>query len=93
MCLFHFSEGLTVPRFEPRPRPADELAGYYVSTEPVAPLTVEPVGDLLGNLIASGVDLRITPSLWPLHDALVGATLDFSMIRLQNAAPRDANNR
>lgn len=65
----------------------DAPAGYFVSTVAVTPLSVEPVGDLLERLAESGVELRITPSLWPLHDALVTATLDFSMIRLRNAAP------
>lgn len=65
----------------------DGPAGYYGSTEAVRPLSVEPIGDLLGRLVASGVELRITPSLWPLRHALVAATLDFSMIRLRNATP------
>jgi len=65
----------------------DEPAGYYGSTEPVAPLSIEPMRDLLGRLVESGVELRITPSLSPLRNALVAATLDFSMIRMGNATP------
>ena len=61
--------------------------GYFVSRQTVAPLLVEPVGDLLARLVAAGIELRITPSLWPLHRALVGATLHFSMIRMRNAQP------
>ena len=65
----------------------DGIAGYYASHEPVEPLSVEPVGDLLKALIDFGVELRITPSLWPLHKAVVNSTLPFSMIRMRNATP------
>jgi hypothetical protein len=65
----------------------DEPAGYYISHQPVTPLRIEPAGDLLARLVAAGVELRITPSLWPLRHALVGSSLGFSMIRLRNAHP------
>jgi hypothetical protein len=64
--------------------------GYFVSYTPVTPVRVEPVGDLLTRLIGAGVELRLTPSLWPLHRALVPATLHFSMIRMRNARPESA---
>lgn len=70
--------------------PHDEPAGYHVSREPVVPLGVEPVGDLLAALVKAGVELRLTPSLWPLHQALAASTLGFSMIRLRNAVPEPA---
>jgi hypothetical protein len=59
--------------------------GCHVSRETVTPLSVEPVGDLLTRLRDAGVELRITPSLWPLRSALLDATLHFSMIRMRNA--------
>ena len=59
--------------------------GYHLSREPVVPLSVAPVGDLLARLIAAGIELRITPSLWPLRRALLPATVNFSMIRMRNA--------
>jgi hypothetical protein len=65
----------------------DEPAGYFVSPEAVEPLQVEPAGDLLARLVAAGVELRITPSLWPLRHAVVQSTLDFSIIRMRNAQP------
>ncbi len=64
----------------------DPESGYHVSREPVAPLAVEPVGDLLAALVSSGAVLRFTPSLWSLHRALARSTLGFSMIRMWNAA-------
>lgn len=67
-------------------RVEDENAGYYVSAEAVVPLGVEPLGDPLERLASAGVELRLTPSLAPLRDALVPSTVPFSMIRLRNAA-------
>ena len=61
--------------------------GYYLSREPVTPLAVEPVGDLLARHAEAGIELRITPSLWPLRRALLSASLHFSMIRMRNAQP------
>ncbi len=69
-------------------RLADACAGYWVSTEPVRPLRVEPVADLPAELARRGVELRPMPELWPLHDAVASSTLEFSMIRMRNARPR-----
>jgi len=68
--------------------PIDEGAGYYISREPVVPLAVTQIDDILGGLLARDVELRVTPSLWPLHDAVVASTLRFSIIRMRNAQPR-----
>jgi len=67
--------------------PHDENAGNWVVREAVTPLAVEPAGDLLARLVAAGVELRVTPSLWPLRHALVASSLEFSMVRLRNARP------
>ena len=69
------------------PQGAHGGPGYYLAREPVVPLSVEPVGDLLARFVAAGIELRITPSLWPLHRALIPATLHFSMVRMRNAQP------
>jgi hypothetical protein len=68
--------------------PVDEGAGYYIAREPVVPLTVTPIDDILGALLARDVELRVMPSLWQLHDAVVASTLHFSIIRMRNAQPR-----
>jgi len=65
----------------------DRFAGYFVSQTTVVPTRVEPAGDLLSRLAASGVELRFVPSLLPLRDRLVASTVEFSMIRLRNASP------
>jgi hypothetical protein len=63
----------------------DRSAGYHVSPEPVAPLAVAAFSDLLAALLELGVELRFTPSLWPLQRAVAASSLEFSMIRMRNA--------
>ena len=66
----------------------DSVAAYYVSREAVRPLAVRRVDDLLGELLRRDVELRLTPSLWPLRDAVLASSLPFSFIRMSNAQPR-----
>ena len=66
------------------------MDGYYTSKVPVVPESVRPVGDLLEAVTAEDTELRITPSLWTLHDAIQDSTLHFSMLRMRNASPRQA---
>jgi hypothetical protein len=68
----------------------DECAGYFVSRVAVAPVCVEVLDDPIAELRRRGVDLRILPNLWPLRDAVVASTLQFSIIRMRNALPREA---
>jgi hypothetical protein len=65
----------------------DDSAGYYVSRESVTPIEVAPVGDLLEAICGAGIELRLTPSLWPLRHAVVNSSLEFSIIRMRNAQP------
>lgn len=67
----------------------DAGAGYYISREPVAPSRVTPIDDLLAALLAHDVELRVMPSLWRLCDAVVASSLQFSIIRMRNAQPRE----
>jgi hypothetical protein len=69
----------------------DECAGYFVSSLPVVPAHVELLSNLIGHLLERGVELRFVPSLWPLRDAVVASTLQFSIIRMRNAQPREAS--
>jgi len=66
----------------------DPIAVYYVTHKSVRPLSVRRVDDLLAELAARDVELRITPSLWPLRDAVLASSLHFSFIRMANAQPR-----
>jgi hypothetical protein len=82
---------LFVYRFSPETfAPLQNDAWMYVSREAVTPLSVEPVGDLMARLRDANVELRITPSLWPLWHAVVASSLHFSGIRLRNAQPEIA---
>lgn len=66
----------------------DAGAGYYVSETAVWPLKRELIEFPLQEMIHRGAELRIVPSLWPLHDAIGDSTLEFSCIRMRNAQPR-----
>lgn len=66
----------------------DANGGFWVARHEVVPLDVAPVGDLLRRHAGAGMELRITPSLWPLADAVAASTLGFSLVRMGNAAPR-----
>ena len=68
--------------------PREEADGHWVTREEVVPLSVDAVGDLLMRHAEAGIELRITPSLWPLHDAVLNTGLRFSMVRMRNALPR-----
>lgn len=66
----------------------DEGAGYHISRQAVAPLAMRTVDNMLLELAEHDVEIRILPSLWPLWDAVVNSSLQFSMIRMRNAQPR-----
>ena len=66
----------------------DECAGYFVSRVPVTPVRVEVFENPMAELRRRGVELRIAPNLWPLRDAVVESSLQFSIIRMRNTLPR-----
>ncbi len=66
----------------------DQCAGYFHSTESIVPKQVEIIEDLLSALASCGVEVRVLPSLWALHDAVVESTLSYSIIRMRNAETR-----
>jgi hypothetical protein len=67
----------------------DECAGYFVSRQSVRPARVDVIDDPIAALLKRGVELRILPTLGPLRDAIVASTLQFSIIRMRNAADSD----
>ena len=69
--------------------PYEEAAGYWIAREPVEPIEVVELGDLLARHAQAEIELRIVPNLWPLWDRVVASSLDFSGIRLANAQPRE----
>ena len=66
----------------------DPTAGYWVSRREVRPAAMLVITDLPGAICAKNADLRFEKNLWQLHDAVAASTLEFSMIRMRNAAPR-----
>ena len=65
-----------------------EVAGYWVSRATIEPLETVPLDGLVERHVTAGITLRTEASLWPLWDAIVGSTLEFSGICLRNARPR-----
>jgi len=68
--------------------PDPEVGGYWLSHEPVAPLELVELGDLLSRHAQAGIELRLAENLWPLWDRVVASTVEFSGMRLRNALPR-----
>ncbi|BAU53213.1 DUF6886 family protein [Mucilaginibacter gotjawali] len=64
----------------------DESAGYYVSYQPAVPQSVIPVSDILSALLSRNIELRFMPSLVRLAEDVSKSTLNFSNIRMRNAA-------
>lgn len=67
--------------------PHPEVGGYWISHEMVEPLELVELGDLLVRHAESGIELRLVQNLWPLWSSVIESTLEFSGIRLRNAAP------
>jgi hypothetical protein len=68
--------------------PDPGVGGYWLSRDPVAPLELVELGDLLSLHADAGIELRILENLWPLWDRVIASTLEFSGIRLRNTLPR-----
>ena len=73
---------LPVAAFQPH-----EVGGYWVAGEPVDALERVIVDDLVGRHAAAGIELRITPSIWPFWRRVTNSTVGFSGSRLRNSAP------
>lgn len=69
----------------------DPGAGYFVSSEPVTPIEKRLIPSPLQALVSQRVELRIMEDLWPLRDAVIRSSLQFSCIRMRNARPRSCN--
>jgi hypothetical protein len=63
----------------------DECAGYYISYHPVVPILVKPISDIMAEILNRNVELRFTPSIVQLAEAVSKSTLNFSLIRMRNA--------
>ena len=77
--------------FEPLTASRLESYGAYVSRVSETPLRVEPMGDLLGRLRDSEVELRLCPNLRTLAETAATSTLHFSLIRMRNCSPAQSS--
>ena len=97
--LFHISAEPGIEVFEPRPSQytsepvvwaitAERLHNYLVPRDcpRVTPARVELIDYPIAELLKRGIELRFVPDLWPLRDAVVESTLQFSIIRMRSAA-------
>ena len=68
----------------------DANAGYFVTRDSVSPTRVRRIDDPLAELAHLDVELRVMPSLWKLHDAVIASpNVSYSIIRMRNAHPRE----
>lgn len=65
----------------------DREAGYWITRRAVAPVSEQGGISPLVLLLQQNVELRIMPSLWELREAVADSSLEFSIIRMRNAAP------
>jgi hypothetical protein len=79
-----YSYALDADDFEPW----EAANGQWICDHEVVPVSVTAIGDLLDAHVAAAIELRIMPSLWPLHDIATGGEFDFSIVRMHNARPR-----
>jgi hypothetical protein len=64
-----------------------EVGGYWVADEPVDAVEQVVIDDLAGRHARAGIELRITPSIWPFWRRVANSTVGFSGSRLRNSAP------
>jgi uncharacterized protein DUF6886 len=68
--------------------PDDEVGGYWLSSEPVLPVEIVELGDLVARHRTAAIELRPLDNLWPTWNRVVASSLEFSGIRLHHALPR-----
>jgi Family of unknown function (DUF6886) len=64
-----------------------EVGGYWVADEQVEATEQVVIDDLPGEHAGAGIELRITPSVWPFWRRVTSSTVEFSGSRLRNSAP------
>ncbi|MCJ8010865.1 hypothetical protein MUG84_03780 [Paenibacillus sp. KQZ6P-2] len=66
----------------------DETAGYFISREMVKPVEKTVIRGGLERLLDMGIDVRFTPDLYPLREALLNSSVkDFGIHRFEHAIP------
>jgi hypothetical protein len=67
-----------------------EVGGYWVADQQVEATEQVVIDDLPGKHAGAGIELRITPSVWPFWRRVTSSTVEFSGSRLRNSAPHPA---
>jgi hypothetical protein len=62
-----------------------QVGGYWVANQEVEAIERVLVDDLIGQHARARIELRITPSVWPFWQQVIGSTVEFSGSRLINA--------
>jgi hypothetical protein len=65
-----------------------DVGGYWVSDQTIEPIERIEIDDLAVRHADAGIELRVTPSIWPWWSEVARSTLDFSGSRLANASDR-----
>ena len=63
----------------------DECADYYISYQPVIPISVQVIEDIFDELFKRNIELRFMPNLQKIASQVSQSTLNFSLIRMKNA--------
>jgi hypothetical protein len=64
-----------------------EVGGYWIADEPVDAIEQVVIDDLVARHADAGIEIRITPSIWPFWRRVASSTVEFSGSRLRNTAP------
>jgi hypothetical protein len=64
-----------------------EVGGYWVADQQVDAIGQVIIDDLADRHASAGIELRITPSIWPFWRQVANSTVGFSGSRLRNSAP------
>ena len=80
-------------RFPAEPFRPHEVGGYWVAGEQVDAVERVDIDDLVGRQAGAGIELRITPSVWPFWRRVTASTVEYSGSRLRNAADHPERTR
>jgi hypothetical protein len=63
----------------------DEIAGYYISYDAAVPVDEVMITDPITELLKRNIELRFSPNLTKLAEAVTRSSLNYSLIRMRNA--------
>ena len=67
----------------------DPVAGYYIARNTQRPIGKTVICDLLGELRSRNIEVRFEEGLWEIAEAVKRSSLDWSLCRMANAAPKN----